>query len=225
MFRKTVFSVMLLVCVLLSGCSPSRETAPPETAPRQTLPETEITRIIRPLPDSTMECLADSVSPVSFGEGDLDRSDSGELLLRMQVYSYDKFDPADISLLQEGDILLTSDGEIAVLSVTVNELGTVFINGGLDEGGLELAADGNGTYCALGYSDMKSWYPAGEAVCTVSDSFVFTDRSDLDKEPAVFGIDDFLNGNPEIDYRYQPQSTTVRIENGQVMAMERIYTP
>ena len=30
---------------------------------------------------------------------------------------------------------------------------------------------------------------------------------------------------PAFEFGYQPQNTTVRIENGQIVAMDRVYTP
>ena len=224
---KKVISLMVLACVLLAGCGAAAE--PPTTKPAHTedtsTRETEGARIIQPLPDGTMEALSDSIVSVSFGEGDFYRTGSGETMLKIQIYTYDKYDLVDISMLQPGDILKTCNGEVVVESTQVNEFGTILINGGLDNGGLNLVTNDSGIYYAQGYSDLKSWYLAGEAEFPVSDSFEFTDYADRDKGTVVLRAADFLNKNPGIDYHYQPSDTVVRIENGQIVAMERSYTP
>lgn len=229
---KKVVSLMVLVCVLLAGCNAAGEptaSESPATKPAHTedasTPGAEGMKVIQPLPDGTMEALSDSIVSVSFGEGDFYRTDSGETMLRVQVYAYDKYDLVDISMLQPGDILKTCDGEVVVESTQTNEFGAILINGGLDNGGLNLVTDDSGIYCVQGYSDLKSWYLAGEAELPVSDSFEFTDYADRDKGTVVLRAAAFLNKDPGIDYRYQPHDTVIRIENGQVVAMERSYTP
>ena len=227
---KKVISLIMLVCLLLSGCgaaeapaTESKATEPAATEPA--VAATEGARVVQPLPDSTMEALSDSIVSVSFSEGDFYRNAAGEMMLKFQIYTYDLYDLMDISMLQTGDILKTCDGDVVIESTQVNEYGTILINGGLDNDGLNLATDDSGIYYIQGYSDLKSWYPAGEAELPVSDSFEFTDYADRDKGTVVLTAADFLNKDPGIDYRYQPQDTVVRVENGQIVAMERNYTP
>ena len=54
-----------------------------------------------------------------------------------------------------------------------NDLGTVFINGGLEEGGFDLFSDGGGVYYEAGFNDVKNWYEVGEATLRVSDELEF----------------------------------------------------
>ena len=217
----------LLLCALLAGCTNAGNQPEQPAVPSQT--ETTVTEaavsVIRPLPDTTMEALNDSIVNLSFGQNDFYRDASGSVLLRMQVYSYEKFDMVDIAGLKAGDTIILSGEEINVNSVERDNYGGVLVNGGLDEGGFDLATDDEGIYYEHGYSDMKSWYLVGEAECNVADSFVFTDSSDLEVGTRTYTAEDFMNGNAVFDYGYLPQSTTVRIENGQIVAMERIYTP
>jgi hypothetical protein len=143
----------------------------------------------------------------------------------MQVFSYDKFDMVDISGLKAGDTILLSGEELPVHSVERNEQGTVLVNGGLDEGGFDLATDDSGIYFVHGYSDMKTWNLVGEVEYPVSDDFVFTDSADLEQDEVTYNAEDLLDSIPGTEYGYQPQSTTIRVENGLVVAMERICTP
>lgn len=225
--KLRIFAILLL-CILLSGCV-SPESRPEQTtasAPTQTQTEQTIAdAVIRPLPDTTMEALENSMVQISFGQNDIYRKESGEIVLRMQIYTYEHFDLVDISGLKAGDTILLAGEEIPVASAERNDHGTVLINGGLDAGGFDLATDDTLTYFVHGYSDMKSWLPVGEAELTVTDSFLFLDSADPEQGTLFYDAEDLLNAVPDALFGYQPQNTTVRIENGQVAEMTRTYTP
>ena len=220
----------LLMLVLLSGCvsDKSQTEYPTESSQLETTVDAEAevldaSATILPLPDFTMETLDASTVNVSFEQENFYRDASGSIRMKMQVYSYEKFDLVDIFVLKAGDSIFLAGEAITVNMVERNDNGTVLVNGGLDEGGFDLATDDSGIYYVQGYSDMKSWYLIGETEFPVSDDFVFTDSSDLDRGTVIYDAEDLFNGVPE--YGYQPQNTNIRIENGQVVAMERIYTP
>lgn len=228
MIMKIRIFTVLLLCVLLTGCLNTKNPPeqPTESVPAATIvEETEIAAVIQPLPDTTMESIRDSIVHVSFGQEDVYQDDSGNICLRVQVYSYDQFDMVDISGLKAGDTILLSGEAVQVHSVERNDYGTVLINGGLDEGGFDLATDDSGIYFVHGYSDMKTWNLVGEVEYPVSDDFVFTDSADLEQDEVIYSAEDLLDSIPAEEYGYQPQNTTIRMENGLVVAMERIYTP
>ena len=103
-------------------------------------------------------------------------------------------------------------------------LGTVFINGGLEEGGFDLFSDGGGVYYEAGFNDVKNWYEVGEATLRVSDELEFKDNIDPEKGEQIFYAGSFLVGE-DTNYNFTPHNTTIRTENGQIVFMERIYTP
>ena len=158
--------IISLLCVLLTGCATVKNQAvqPEESTPVEpNVEETSAVSVIQPLEDTTMEMLEDSVVHISFGQDDFYKDESGNIVLRMQIYSYDKFDMVDISGLKAGDTILLSGEEILVNAVDRDDRGTILINGGLEEGGFDLATDDSGIYFVHGYSDMKSWNLVGEA--------------------------------------------------------------
>lgn len=225
---KKLLALMTLAAVLLAGCAAEQVPAETEAAVSVTetaAAETQAIKTVLPLPDTTMENLDDCIASISFSEGDFYRNEAGLTMLRMQVYSYDKYDLVDVSQLQAGDTLVMLGEEISVESAEQDEYGTVLINGGLDNDGIDLITDDDGIYYARDYSDLKFWYLVGEAEYAVSDSFLYTDSSDLEQEPKTYSAEDFLNENPELDYLHFPQNTKVRLENGEVVSMERVYTP
>lgn len=225
--KLRIFAIVLL-CIFLSGCGSfgtdteqTTESVPVET----TAEETVAAAVIRPLPDVTMKAPENSVLNISFEQNDFYQDESGEMILRMQIYSYEEFDLVDISGLKAGDTILLSGEEIPVKSVERNDYGMVHVNGGLDEGGFDLATDDSGIYFVHGYSDMKSWIPVADAEFAVSETFVFHDSADLELGTVVYDAEDLIDAIPNSLFGYQPQNTTVRIENGLVVEMNRIYTP
>ena len=111
MIMKIRIFTVLLLCVLLTGCfnTPNPPEQPTESVPAETIvEETEIAAVIQPLPDTTMESIRDSIVHVSFGQEDVYQDDSGNICLRVQVYSYDQFDMVDISGLKAGDTILAT---------------------------------------------------------------------------------------------------------------------
>ena len=242
---------MLVLCIaLMSGCTgmtetpadnaaadqavtePAEKVEEPEAAdePEQTEEpaaepgQTETPNTISPLPDTTMENLTDATVAVSLEAGDVYVDDEGILQMKVRIYTYDLYDMVDIAMLKVGDVLVRHDGEVEVTALHTNESGTVYVNGGLDEGGFDLVTDDSGVYFEMGYSDMKSWYEVGEATLRVSADFVGKDRADLDLGEVEFYPGSFLNEEVVVEH-FTPHNTTIRIEDGQVVEMTRRYTP
>ena len=216
----------LAFCFLLTGCgNKAAETEVTEPSPTTTVTE-QATAVstIYPLPDSTMDNLSDTILSVSLEEGDAYVDDTGKMQMDLKIYSYDKYDMVDISMLKVGDILVTHAGEVEITALAHRENGTILINGGLDENGFDLVTDETGVFYECGYSDAKNWYEIGEATIRVSVDFMYHDTSDLDKGEILYYPGDFLIGEVP-DYHFTPYNTTIRVENGQIMEMYRVYIP
>ena len=199
----------------------SETTAKPDRS-ESAASETAVT--VYPLPDTTMDALEQSTLAVSLKEGDAYVDDTGVMQMHVTVYTYDLYDMVDINGLKPGDVIVTHSGETAITSIESNDLGTIFINGGLEEGGFDLFSDGGGVYYETGFNDIKNWYAAGEVTLRVSDELQFHDKMDPDKGTQIYYAGSFLTGEVT-DYNFTPNNTTIRTENGQIVSMERIYTP
>lgn len=195
-----------------------------ETAP----PETEAVLTVHPIPQTIdLTNLTDAQLHISFDEGDVYLDDTGILRMDATVYAYDRYEPADIARLQVGDTILLRGEPLLIQSLECVDCvgGDVTINGGLEQGGCWLIADDEGLYYEIGFSDLKSFYPLGQVTLRISGDFQYTDRSDLDAEPRVWYPGDFLLEDVGIDYYFTPHNTAIRLEDGQITQMERIYTP
>ena len=130
----------------------------------------------------------------------------------------------DISELEEGDTIVTYSGEVVVNSIERNDSGLVYINGGLEEGGFDLFTDESGIFYETGFDDVKNWHKVGEATIRVSTDFKGYDNADPELGEIVLYPGDFLTGEVT-NYNFTPFNTTIRVEDGQIVEMNRRYTP
>ncbi len=219
-------ALWLVFFLLLAGCASSQTGGSKNTVPVATADagQPDDICIIRPLPDTTMENLTDVILSVSLAEGDAYVDDTGKMQMDLKIYSYDRYDLVDITGLKIGDTLVKHSGEVQVTSKEQSESGTVYINGGLDNGGFDLVTDDCGTFHEMGYNDHKNWYPVGEATIRVSVDFEGIDCADPELGEVVIYPGDFLIG-AVTNYDFTPYNTTVRVEGGQIVEMNRRYIP
>ena len=219
--------IMFLLVFLLTGCANEHGGAIDATMEAETTSalDTTVSGVtIYPLPDYTMDNLSDAILSVSLEEGSAYVDDTGKMQMDLIIYTYDRYDMVDIATMKVGDTIATYHSEVEILSLTQDDYGTIHINGGLDENGMDLVTDDSGVYYAIGYSDMKSWYQVGEATIRVSVDFVYYDNADLEQGEVIYYPGSFLIGEVT-DYYFTPHNTTIRVENGQIVEMNRRYTP
>lgn len=234
---KKLIVFFMAICLLLAGCANSQEPTTHETIPAETvIPETVASeetaaveevadaQTIQPLPDTTLDNLTDAILSVALEVGDVYVDEAGVTKMDLEIYSYDLYDMVDIANLKVGDTLVTCYGHMVVTSKEETETGTILINGGLDEGGIDLATDGYGVYYEQGYSDVKNWYVLGEETFVVSENFKGCDGADLDYPDAELSADLLLDGQINV-FDFTPYNTTVRVEGGKIVELTRVYTP
>ena len=79
----------------------------------------------------------------------------------------------DIAQLAVGDTIVV-DGKDMVVTSREDENGFVTINGGLEQGGVDLTSDDSGVYYAVGLDDAKSYHELGKVTVPVAEGFVLT---------------------------------------------------
>ena len=232
---KKLFLTLIAICLLLAGCKSSTpETAVPTEPQAQTEPaaavqtepqvQAEPTATVHPLPDTTFDNLTDGILSISLEEGGAYVDDTGKMQMDVKIYTYDRYDMVDISMLKVGDILVTHAGEVNVTALEQDANGTIRINGGLDENGMDLVTDDSGVFYEAGYNDHKSWYEVGAATIRVSADFKGSDNADPELGEVILYPGSFLIGEVT-NYDFTPYNTTIRIEEGQIIEMNRRYVP
>lgn len=235
MLAKKAILLFLTFCLLLAGCSDSQADSNENSAPTDNMStvavedvvdteQLDAARTVTPLPDTTMENLTDAILPVSLGKGNTYVDEDGHTQMELKIYTYDQYDMVDIATLKVGDTIIRHSGAVEVLSLERSESGRIRINGGLENNGFDLTTDDSGMFYEIGFNDIKNWYEVGAAIIRVSADFKGIDYTDLDLGEVTIHPEDFLNG-AVTNYDFTPYNTTVRVENGQIVEMNRRYTP
>lgn len=176
--------------------------------------------------DIDVNHLPDGVWPVAFDPGDVSKGASGIYMNAVRVYTEDWYDIADIDALKAGDAIVVDGETVEVKSVERN--GDVLINGGLDEGGVNLSnpEDSNG-YRVWGYDDMMTYTEQGVTTLVVDAAATYTDASDPDADPVTVSGAEIVDAlkQPDDGLGFNEYNATVRIENGKVVEIKRNYVP
>ena len=59
----------------------------------------------------------------------------------------------------------------------------------------------------------------------VSDEFEYVDESDLDADAKKYFAGDFLTDDAGAKYNFFPNNTSIVIENGTIIKMNKVYMP
>ena len=220
---KKLIGLFMAVC-LLAGCAVTQDSADAASSQDASSTQTGTTQTVAPLQENALENTTDAILAVSLQEGDAYVDDNGQMQMKLTVYTYDKYDMVAIANLQIGDTIVTHAGAVEVTSKEKNAAGMISINGGQEEGGMDLISDDDGVYYEVGFNDVKSWYEVGTVTIPVSAEFVGLDNSDLDQGEVTIYPGDFLNGTVA-DYNFTPYNTTVRVEDGKIVELNRSFTP
>ena len=236
LIKKTIV-LWMVFCLLLTGCAASQKgngenEIPSDIATSKAMvssdtdstEQPEETHTITPLPDTTMENLTDAILSVSLDEGNAYVDDNGRMQMDLKIYTYDTYDMVDIANLKVGDTVVRHSGEVKVVSKEQSETGTISINGGLENGGFDLVTDDCGIFYETGFNDVKNWYEIGEATIRVSVDFKGIDNADLEQGEVIIYPGDFLVG-AVTNYDFTPYNTTIRVEDGQIVEMNRVFIP
>ena len=212
--KKTlsIISALILSIGLLSGCN------------TQTGNTNE--KVITPLPETLdVSALDNCTAAVSLEKGDAKVSDSGKMVMDVTVYSYELYDMVDIASLKENDVILRKKEEVKVTEIERLETGLVRINGGEENGGFDLVSNDSTVYYESGMNDIKAYYELGNVTLPVSDEFEYVDESDLDVDAKKYFAEDFLKDDSGIEYNFSPNNTSIVIENGTIIKMNKTYMP
>lgn len=151
----------------------------------------------------------------------------------MDVYSYDAYEKDAIDKLQVGDTISTHlDGADEAQDVTIesiekdDEHGAVTINGGIEEGGVELWLD-HDVYRTVTMDDYPVYYKVGELNLPLADDATMEDSSADPQASAVesdgaAAVEEAFNADP--DY-WICNNTTVFTDGGKVSNIVRVWVP
>lgn len=159
--------------------------------------------------------------------------DAKKRQMTLTVYGYDAYRAEDVDALDVGSVFSTNlDGAVEAQNVTVEKIekneenGTVSINGGIEEGGVDLWRSGD-IYRTVTYDDYPVYYMVGELVLPVDDSVTLSDSSaSVDAVPVeTSGTIEVGKAVSEDEDNWTPYNTTVFTKDGVVSNILRIWVP
>jgi uncharacterized protein YcfL len=216
---KKILSIILAVILslgMLAGCGTKTETESKEPN----------VNVISPLPETLdINALDNCTVAISLENGGAYVNDSGKMVMDVTVYSYELYDMVDIASLKENDVILRKNEEVKVTEIERLETGLVRINGGEENGGFDLVSNDSTVYYESGMNDIKAYYELGSVTLPVSDEFEYVDESDLDADAKKYFAGDFLKDDAGIEYNFSPNNTSIVIENGTIIKMNKTYMP
>jgi len=235
---KKLLPLLLMVC-LLTACAPQNtaQNTQPDTDSNSIQTETQIPADaeqpeegepapVAPLPSTVdLNNLTDCTLFISFDESGISTDADGRVQLTVSVYDYELFDMVDMAALEVGSTILLRGEEVSVTALERLEDGTLLINGGVFEGGYELATDEDTVFREVRENDHREFYLIGEITLPLSTDFVLTDNADLDNTGLTFDAAALAAGEVAYIYTFCPLNTTARISGGEIVALDRRYIP
>ncbi len=169
----------------------------------------------------------DGIYQAAFNKEDIMNVGEGLTLGSVEIFTRDVYDIVDVNTLEVGSTIYV-DGQYITIE-TIEKGDTVVINGGNEaENGCELKPEEESNcYVVVQLDDLNTYSSHGKTSLVINPAVVFTDASKPDAEPVVAeGFDALMKAmeETEIDTFWQ-YNTKIRVENGEIMEIYRIYTP
>lgn len=228
---------VLAATVLLTACGGNTAGSPAASSVASSAASSETT--------STSQGEAGVIKPLDTGSAEDITSDKESYKTAAKIksiqdgqidlvlYSYDAYVQADIDGLKEGDVIRTHlDGTDEAADVTIESIetnadaGFVTINGGIEEGGIELCRDRD-VYRTITFDDYPVYYEVGEVTMPLADDVTLSDSSaDPQATPVesdgIAAVAEAFHADP--DY-WICNNTTIFTDHGKVSSILRVWVP
>lgn len=235
-YKMVTLTVLLAVGMTMAGCGASGSTAESTAASTTSTASSEAQKTgVQPMQGVLLsDPLSDGTYHIGFESDKVGGGERKNTINDAVVYDYDRYTAADIEALGEGDTIATHlNGTEEITALTVEsverENNYVTINGGMEEGGIELCKEDD-HYRTLTWDDFPVYYEVG-----VAKQLVMADDIELSDGAADFGsapvivkgdraVCDAMS-NEEDAYGWNEGNTTVTIQNGEITHVDRIWVP
>lgn len=151
------------------------------------------------------------------------KTDEDKLIAKCGIYTEDTYDIVDITMLAEGDAIVVDGLIYKVDSIEDKSVGKI-INGGIEEGGVDLQAiDEGNCYMYQGFDDLRTYTFQFEKEFEIAEGTTFSDSQNSPGEAEIYSYEELADVLKD-DFLYQA-SATVRIEDGKIVEITRIFRP
>lgn len=231
--KGTRLMLALTAAMCLTGCGAAKQSEAVQPQPAA-------------FTDKAGDEMPDGTYDVSFTSDDLQKKDDG-YVLTMEFYNYDSYSKEDALALKEGSVINITvnemeDGtakaerkDLTVDSIETSkndngDVNVVTINGGIENGGVELYLDEDlDVFVNRTMDDYPVFYSIGTGTIPVSADMTFQDCFDADTLPdgVVTYYDDLPDSliNAEKDGSFNNNAMQAVIRDGEIVQLIRNWTP
>ena len=206
---------------------PEATTAPEETqTPEATAETAENTDVVMPVKTLTSaeDALSDGGYSVAFTADDLVEKDNG-YELTVEVFEEERYEAEAIEKLEEGAEIQSNDKVIKVGNVQKKQ-NAIFINGGRDNGGLELWDD-DGAYRTVLENEASVYASVGKVTIPLSEDATFEDYADIENGPEgkVYEMKDLPKAMKDSKTEFNQLNTLITVRGEKIVQIIRNYMP
>ena len=233
--KKMLAVTAVLAVGILAGCgsaASSTGTASSAAGSEAASSKVEEDGVVEPIEVTALDELKNATSAYRVAAS-IDSAKDGQVTLT--AYSYDGYLKEDIDALEVGGKIIThEDGAQAnqLAEVVVNKIdrdaasGYVTINGGIEEGGMELALD-HDVYRTITMDDYPVYYEVGQLTLPLAEDAELHDSSADPHagDTVTTGAADVETALNAQDSCWTAYNTKVTVTDGQVSSIECVWVP
>lgn len=184
-------------------------------------------KFITPNPcDVNVENIENGIYHAYIDNYGINEEDDG-FTIRAEIFTEDSYDIVDINRMAEGDVIYINGSLLPVKTIEQTESGILNINGGVENNGSALiAVDESNCFVYAGMDMERSYTRKGITTLAVNDDVKLVDKSNPlgEKEytgsDAVSALKEMVEEFPLTRY-----NCTIMVENGEIIEINRLYTP
>ena len=237
--KKMLAATAILTVGILAGCGSAATSASTASSVASSVPAASSEAA-----SSEAAAETDGVKPIESEEtidalqhGDSSYKVSADITnvsddsVTLTVYGYDAYEPDDLAGLKAGDVIRAHNeqtGEledVTIDSIEQDEYGDYAINGGLENGGIDLLKD-RGVFRTRSLDDYPVYYKVGEVTLPFAEDVTLEDSS---ASPTASvqqstGKADVARDIADSD-NWTVYNTSVFVQDGQVFDIQRVWVP
>lgn len=237
--KKRMLLAGVLALSVLTGCSSASAASATSSmaASMAAASPAASSEVVSPAEGIVLPIAQGSLEEIKTGSdqfaADITSVDAKKHQMDMTVYAYDSYRTEDIDGLEAGKaIRIHPDGAVEAQDLTVEsierneETGIVSINGGIEQGGVDLWHSNN-VYRTVTYDDYPVYYMVGELVLPMDENITLSDSSSGVDAASVEtngtnGVASAVGADLDSWTEY---NTTVSTTDGKVSNILRIWMP
>jgi len=172
----------------------------------------------------SLDNLDNATIPVSFSADDFNWRGGS---LTVTVYAEEVYDANEINSMVIGDTLYHCDEAMIVKDIELHKE-YMFVNGGIENEGVDLEALAGGKYRSTQFDDHSTYVEMGQVTLPLSQSFTIVDCGVNPEDPSTIITDGqkaYLDTLASYKRNFWSIDTVVKVENSEITNITRKWIP